>query len=142
MALRETTDRQVNDLLSDFIPKGGLVNVLPDIKEVRDQSLYILRDGSGHYILYIVTDGKFRKITQLDTGGVPPHTHDDRYYTEAEVNSLLSGKQNSDAQLTDLAGLSYAGNSLKVIRVNAGETAFELATVSGGSVPTSWGKYF
>ncbi len=38
-----------------------------------------------------------------------------------------------DAQLTSLAGLSYTGNALKVIRVNAGETDFELATVAGGS---------
>jgi hypothetical protein len=37
-----------------------------------------------------------------------------------------------DSQLTDLAGLSYASNSLKVVRVNAGETAFELATAGGG----------
>jgi hypothetical protein len=36
-----------------------------------------------------------------------------------------------DAQLTDLAGLSYTGNALKVVQVNAGETAFELATASG-----------
>ena len=36
-----------------------------------------------------------------------------------------------DAQLTDLAGLSYTGNTLKVVRVNAGETGFELATPSG-----------
>lgn len=39
-----------------------------------------------------------------------------------------------DTQLTSLAGLSYTGNSLKVVRVNAGETAFELATLSGGSL--------
>ena len=45
----------------------------------------------------------------------------------------LSGKQNADAQLTSIAGLAYAGNALKVVRVNAGETDFELATVSGGS---------
>jgi hypothetical protein len=38
-----------------------------------------------------------------------------------------------DTQLTDLAGLSYAGNATKVIQVNAGETAFELATPAGGS---------
>lgn len=30
------------------------------------------------------------------------------------------------------ANLSYAGNSLKTIRVNVGETAFELATQSTG----------
>lgn len=45
----------------------------------------------------------------------------------------LSGKQNADAQLTSIAGLAYTGNALKVVRVNAGETDFELATVSGGS---------
>lgn len=41
--------------------------------------------------------------------------------------------QAASAKLLSLAGLSYTGNGLKVIRVNAGETAFELATVSGGS---------
>lgn len=39
-----------------------------------------------------------------------------------------------DAQLASVAGLSYAGNSLKVLRVNAGETDFELATISGGGL--------
>lgn len=43
--------------------------------------------------------------------------------------------QAADAQLTDLAGLSYSGNALKVVRVNAGETAFELATASGSGTP-------
>jgi hypothetical protein len=38
-----------------------------------------------------------------------------------------------DTQLTDVAALTYASNALKVVRVNAGETAFELATPSGGS---------
>ncbi len=37
-----------------------------------------------------------------------------------------------DAQLTDLAALAYASNALKVVRVNAGATGFELATVAGG----------
>ena len=37
-----------------------------------------------------------------------------------------------DTQLTDLASLSYSGNALKVMRVNALEDNFELATVGLG----------
>ena len=44
-----------------------------------------------------------------------------------------------DAQLDSLALLAYAGNALKVVRVNAGETGFELATVSAGGGGT-WGS--
>jgi hypothetical protein len=47
--------------------------------------------------------------------------------------SLSSIFQGLDTQLTSLAGLSYTGNALKVVRVNAGETDFELATLAGGS---------
>lgn len=45
--------------------------------------------------------------------------------------SLSSTFQGLDTQLTSLAGLSYAGNGGKYIRLNAGATDFELATVSG-----------
>lgn len=44
----------------------------------------------------------------------------------------LSGYQPLDTQLTSLAGLSYTGNTLKFVRVNAGETGFELVTLAGG----------
>lgn len=37
-----------------------------------------------------------------------------------------------DAQLTSVAALAFAGNTLKYIRVNAGETDFELVTLAGG----------
>lgn len=42
----------------------------------------------------------------------------------------LSAYQPLDALLTSLATLAFAGNSLKVLRVNAGETDFELAAVT------------
>lgn len=51
------------------------------------------------------------------------------YITSATV---ASSYQPLDAQLTSLAGLAYASNSLKVLRVNSGETGFELATISVG----------
>jgi len=63
------------------------------------------------------------------------------------LDTALGNKQPLDTQLTSLAGLGYAGNALKVIRVNAGETDFEMATVSGGQtlysavVATSGGDY-
>jgi hypothetical protein len=60
------------------------------------------------------------------------HNHDGAY-------------QPLDAQLTDLALLSYAGNGNKVVRVNAGATAFELATLSAGAseidINTQSGNY-
>lgn len=51
----------------------------------------------------------------------------------ATLSASLPGTyQALDAQLTSIATLAFAGNSLKVVRVNAGENAFELATVSVG----------
>lgn len=47
------------------------------------------------------------------------------------VFDALALKQDLDDQLTSLSGLSYTGNALKVIRVNAGETGFELAFGAG-----------
>ena len=54
--------------------------------------------------------------------------------SQTDLQSALDAKQASDAQLTSLAALSYSSNSLKVVRVNAGETDFELATISGGGL--------
>lgn len=52
------------------------------------------------------------------------------YATSAAV---AAGYQPLDAQLTSLATLAYTGNALKTVRVNAGETGFELATSSGAN---------
>lgn len=56
--------------------------------------------------------------------------------TYLTTSSAASTYQPLDTQLTSLAGLSYTGNGGKFLRVNAGETDFEFATVSasaGGS---------
>src|SRR3990167_5728222 len=60
-------------------------------------------------------------------------------HPQSDITNLttdLSNKQHLDAQLTDLAALAFAGNALKTIRVNAGATAFELATASA---EVAWG---
>ena len=59
----------------------------------------------------------------------------DTAVTDANLLSVAAAAaayQPLDAQLTSLAGLNYASNSLKFIRVNAGGTDFELVTVAGG----------
>ncbi|MFN7829814.1 MAG: hypothetical protein ACK5NX_01290 [Armatimonadota bacterium] len=48
---------------------------------------------------------------------------------QTDLQAALDGKQAADAQLDSLAALGYTGNALKLVRVNAGETAFELTTV-------------
>ena len=94
------------------------------------------------------TDGVTSAIqTQLDGKAASSHTHtasqiSDLTATATELNytdgvtsaiqTQLDGKQPLDTQLTDLAGLAYAANGGKFIRVNAGATAFELASIAGG----------
>lgn len=56
-----------------------------------------------------------------------------------KANAAQAASQPLDTQLTSLAALAYSSNSLKVVRVNVGETGFELATVSAGSAPTGTG---
>lgn len=60
------------------------------------------------------------------------HTGTQAQSTITNLTTDLAAKQPLDAQLTDIANLAYATNSLKVLRVNAGETGFELATLAGG----------
>jgi hypothetical protein len=55
------------------------------------------------------------------------------------IQTQINAKQASDVQLTSIAGLAYASNALKVIRVNAGETDFELATIAAGGDVTKVG---
>ncbi len=56
------------------------------------------------------------------------------YLTSATATSTY---QPLDTQLTSLAGMGYTGNAGKFIRVNGGETGFELATVGGSGTVTS-----
>lgn len=74
-------------------------------------------------------------------GGTPSeHNHDDRYYTESEVNSRLSTKSNTDHTHSNyytvgdldnaVVGLSISGNKLIATRKNG--TTIELQLPSGG----------
>jgi hypothetical protein len=85
-----------------------------------------LFDGTGNLALNVTA------VTLL-AGDIPT-------IAQSQVASLvadLAAKQPLDTQLTDLAGLAYVGNGLKVVRVNAGETGWELVTPAGGGTVTS-----
>ncbi len=72
-----------------------------------------------------------RQIEDLDSSLGTAATADATDFATA-AHTHTGVYQPADTQLTDLAALAYAGNALKVVRVNAGETGFELGTASGG----------
>lgn len=61
------------------------------------------------------------------------NTGDQDLSSYATTAAVAAGYQPLDTQLTSLAGLAYTANALKVVRVNAAETGFEVATASAGS---------
>lgn len=106
-------------------------------KDISDFALTILDDttaggvmttlgitANGQSLITAANYAAMRGLLDLEAGT--------DFYSISAANSAF---QPLDTQLTSLAGLSYSGNALMVIRVNAGETGFELAASSGG-VPT------
>lgn len=67
----------------------------------------------------------------IDGKAASSHTH-----AQSDVTNLVSdlaAKQPLDSDLTTIAGLDKTGNALRVLRVNSGETAYELASVASGT---------
>jgi len=84
----------------------------------------------------IASFGASKTLSSLSTATYPDLT--ELSYVKGVTSAIqtqLGNKQPLDTQLTDLAGLSYTGNALKYIRVNAGENGVELATVSSSGSP-------
>jgi hypothetical protein len=77
------------------------------------------------------TTGKLLKDSGLTLSG--SNTGDQDLSSYATTAAVAAGYQPLDAQLTSIAGISYGGNALKLVRVNAGETGFELVAAGGGS---------
>lgn len=80
-----------------------------------------------------LTDGRIWTLPDA-TGTIALTSDLAGYLTSATAASTY---QPLDTQLTALSGISYTSNAGKFIRVNAGETGFELATVSGSGTVTS-----
>jgi hypothetical protein len=67
-------------------------------------------------ILSEIGDRLRRRFAEVDTDlagkSDTGHTHDDRYYTEAEVDSAVGAKQDSDASLDDFVGLTPSAGDM------------------------------
>lgn len=114
-----------------------------DVRDVRSEDGVAVASGvAADLSSHIADTGNPHSVTAAQAGADPAGTaaaaiatHEAAvdphpgYLTPAEGNAAY---QPLDTQLTSLAGLSYASNALKVIRVNAGETGFELDAGGGG----------
>jgi len=93
-------------------------------------SLRLASHGAG----MVRTDANGTISTAAMTAGdLPSHNHDDRYYTESEINSLLSGKQDAATAITT----SNIGSQ----SVNYANSAGTAGQVSGISVSSSQMQY-
>lgn len=103
------------------------VKTMLDIADVTS-SVVNNKSDSGH-----THDDRYYTEAEVDSllagKSSTSHLHDDRYYTEAEVNSLLSGKQNTGSYIT-----TNSSATLGSLHVESGETGIIRArrSVSSG----------
>ncbi|MBQ6480518.1 MAG: hypothetical protein IJI45_05325 [Anaerolineaceae bacterium] len=71
-----------------------------------------------------------------ETFAASSHTHDDRYYTETEMNTKLNAKANT-ADLGDMAGIDDAPSDDKYYGRRNGD--WVMVADSGGGASVSWG---
>lgn len=133
-----------------------LISELPEIIDVDLDDVFVVEDISAgitkkvslQNLLNEQTGGEWGQIegdisdqtdlqNALDDKSDVGHTHDDRYYTEAEIIALLSGKANTShthlsSDITDFQTATDARIALQKAQING------LATLdASGKIPTS-----
>lgn len=92
------------------------------------------KDNSYEYVWTL--EGKWERLGPDGSYSVIGHTHDDRYYTETEINNKLAGKSdtnhNHDTTYVKKTGDTMSGN-LTISRSDANDTYFK-TTNSNGSI--------
>lgn len=105
----------ISDLAYDSTTWNGVTTFGASKNALRDYFMLFDTDGDG-------------KVNVLDQVAGLAFTDASGVLQSPKV--IGTDVQAWDTQLQSLAALSYTGNSLKVVRVNSGETDFEVATIS------------
>ena len=112
----------------------------------KDGKIFMQLDG-----YYYQNEGQYRVLDTSDSSSFATagHTHDDRYYTESEIDSKLSGKSNTnhthnylplsggtmDGTLIfskDSNGIKFASNAWYITNIEAGTTQVQIGTAAAG----------
>lgn len=102
--VRPVTDDQVSDLASDFLGFNGIVlDRLPDIREVRDNTLVIV-EKQGYKFLFMAINGAWVKIKSLQP------TWDDLRFPANAGKIPASGAPTWTAWLTEFQLLGFSVN--------------------------------
>ena len=104
----------------------GNITGTPAVVSTTADGLAPKRDGNT--TKFLRGDGTWAAPTAAGVGAAAAsHVHDDRYFTETEVNNLLANKQPLDATLSKLAALATAANQMIY---STGADAFAMTALS------------
>ena len=133
-------------LTTNDIQLGDTVQTLNNKKMyyVVDESKLSSADGYAAYTADTATSVPWNGITGKPSTYTPSsHTHDDRYYTESEIDSKLSGKANSShthtkSQITDFPTSMPANGGI----ADTSKMSAKLQTYKSGSTTETYGTSY